>query len=324
MSDAHLPNSHPDVTPGWEDYEFPRTGLPEAIKTKPVEGSNGDRYSGSVPLVWCANAGRTLSAHGGYCATVLMTTARQYNWEKHQKLAHTEPLNLFVEFLHPLPAGPFEVALETLQAGNRGSTIQAKLLTGKGQKQQTCSIAIIRFGVLQDEGYVHNVQPPIRPVPDREKECVRWTNALTYQFNPPTAAVRVYTPRDSGTPLWSEKYGGRNVRYQWTKMDDEDTFRLEHIPILADLIPVMPLNYAEDGILMAARYRIPTTCLQITFHAPLNNDEWLVTRTTMERLYAGRFDMKIQMYDEQENLVASCVNLCAMIPQSKEKARGKL
>jgi hypothetical protein len=57
MSDAHLPNSHPDVTPGWEDYEFPRTGLPEAIKTKPVEGSNGDKYSGSVPLVWCANGG---------------------------------------------------------------------------------------------------------------------------------------------------------------------------------------------------------------------------------------------------------------------------
>lgn len=53
MSDAHIPNSHPDVTPGWEPYEFPRTGLPEAIRTNPVEGSDGNRYSGNVPFAWC-------------------------------------------------------------------------------------------------------------------------------------------------------------------------------------------------------------------------------------------------------------------------------
>lgn len=86
----------------------------------------------------------------------------------------------------------------------------------------------------------------------------------------------------------------------------------------------MPFNYAEDGELMATRYRLPTTCLQITFHAPLNDDEWLVSRTTMGRLYAGRYDMKIRLFDEQLNLVASCVHLCALIPRSKEKAKGKL
>lgn len=172
-----------------------------------------------------------------------MTTARQYNRVKHQKLAHTEPLNLFVEYLHPLPAGPFEIALEILQAGNRGSTIQAKLTSVKGEEEQICSVAIVRFGMLRDEGYVHNIQPPIDPVPDRVKDCTRWTDAITYRLNPPTSAIRAYTPRDSGTPFWSEKFGGRNVRYQWTKLDDEDTLRLEHIPVLTDLVrPRRPDN----------------------------------------------------------------------------------
>ncbi|KAF4463150.1 thioesterase-like superfamily domain-containing [Fusarium albosuccineum] len=325
MADAHLPNSHPDVTPDWQPYDFPRTSLLEGIKVQLIEGSEGQRYAGSVPQVWGAVAGRRLAAHGGFCATTLMTTARQYIRDKYEHLAQVEPLNMFVEYLAPLPVGPYQVALETLHLGKRGSTIQARLISNEEEKDHTCTVGIIRFGILKDEGHTENIHPPVGPLPDRVNECMRWTDALYFFFNPPTGSVRTYVPNDKGTPFWSEKYGGQNSRYQWDKLDNGEKFQLEHITMLADLVPAIPANYAEEGLMVGARFRIPTTAIHIMFHSEVKDEEWLLTKSTMNRLHAGRFDMNIQIINDAGEIVASCVHLCSVIPQGKSgQITGKL
>uniref|UniRef100_A0A0D2XNS2 Acyl-CoA thioesterase-like N-terminal HotDog domain-containing protein n=1 Tax=Fusarium oxysporum (strain Fo5176) TaxID=660025 RepID=A0A0D2XNS2_FUSOF len=147
MSNSHLPNSHPDVTPTWRPYKFPRTPLADAIKTSPVADSDGQRYSGSVPPDWCGNGGRRLAAHGGYCATVLMMTAQQYHHDQQGSLGNMEPLNISVEYLEPLPQGQFEIALETLNIGKRTSTVEATLKSVEIHEHKVCAIAIVRLGL---------------------------------------------------------------------------------------------------------------------------------------------------------------------------------
>ncbi|KAL9570103.1 hypothetical protein ACKAV7_005611 [Fusarium commune] len=300
MSDSHLPNCHPDVTPTWRPYKFPRIPLPDAIKTSPVADSDGQRYSGSVPPDWCGNGGRRLAAHGGYCATVLMMTARQYHHDQHGSLGNMEPLNMSVEYLEPLPQGKFEIALETL--------------------------SIVRLGILKDDGHVTNMQPSVWPLPDRTKDCTRWSDASYYYMNPPASTVRMYTPNGDNAPLWSERFGGQNTRYQWVKLDNDEKIRFEHLPVLADLVPPIFLNYVENGMKAASSWGIPTTALNIMFRSEVTPQDWLLTRTTMTRLHGGRFDMNIEILDENGQLLASCMQMCSVIPLAKSTSQtaGKL
>ncbi|XEV01247.1 hypothetical protein FSHL1_006534 [Fusarium sambucinum] len=318
MSTSHLPNSHPDVTPTWRNLGFPRTPLSDAIRTSLIPNSDGKRYSGSVPPDWCGNGGRRLAAHGGYCATVLMTTARQY----HGSQEHMEPLNMSVEFLEPLPQGRFEVTLETLSRGKRTSTIEARLKSLELHEQKVCTVAVVRLGMLRDEGHVGNIQPAVWPLPDRVKDCVRWSDASYYYMNPPASTIRVWTPTGGTSPLWSERFGGQNTRYQWVKSDDGMEFGLEHLPVLADLVPPIFLNYTETGMKSATSWGIPTTALNIMFRSELSPQEWLLTRTTMNRVHGGRFDMNIEILNEEGEIVASCVQLCSTMPIGKPNSRA--
>ncbi|RBR15229.1 hypothetical protein FVER53590_03434 [Fusarium verticillioides] len=208
MSNSHLPNSHADITPTWRPYKFPRIPLSDAIKTSPVADSDGKRYCGSVPPDWCGNGGRRLAAHGGYCATVLMMTAQQYYRDQHGSLGNMDPLNMSVEYLEPLSQGRFEIALETLSIGKRSSTIEARLKSLGAHEDKVCTIAIVRLGMLKDEGHVTNTQPSVWPLPDRTKDCTRWSDASYYYMNPPASTVRMWTPGGENALLWNENFGG--------------------------------------------------------------------------------------------------------------------
>ncbi|CVL12433.1 uncharacterized protein FPRN_03639 [Fusarium proliferatum] len=326
MSNSHLPNSHREVTPAWRPHKFPRISLPDAIKTSPVADSDGHKYSGSVPPDWCGKGGRRLAAHGGYCATVLMMTARQYHNDKHGILENMEPLNISVEYLEPLPQGQFEIVLETLSIGKRTSTVEARLKSLEAYEDKVCTIAIVRLGTLKDNGQVINMQPSVWPLPDRMKDCTRWSDAGYYYLNPPASTIRTYTPKGDNAPLWSKKFGGQNTRYQWVKLDNDKKFGLEHLPVLADLVPPIFLNYDENGMEAASSWGMPTTAMSIMFRSEVTSQDWLLTRTTMKRLHGGRFDMNIEILNEDGKLLASCVQICSVIPLGKPNPQtpGKL
>jgi hypothetical protein len=147
-----------------------------------------------------------------------------------------EPLNMSVEYLEPLSQGRFEIALETLSIGKRSSTVEARLKSLGAHEDKVCTIAIVRLGMLKDEGHVTNIQPSVWPLPDRTKDCTRWSDASYYYMNPPASTVRMWTPSGENAPLWNENFGGQNTRYQWVKLDNENKFGLEHLPVLADLV----------------------------------------------------------------------------------------
>ncbi len=167
-----------------------------------------------------------------------MAAARQYSRSQFPEMIEHDPLSIYVEFLQTVPQGPFHVALKVLQRGVSQSTIQAEIIPADPRQTLIYSHATVRMGSLKErrppiDGVIQQVKVS---VPDRIKDCGRWVDAVFYYVNPPSAAVRCYTPNDGPNSLWSPAFGGRNFRYMWDKLDDGGTFELEHLALITDLV----------------------------------------------------------------------------------------
>jgi hypothetical protein len=115
------------------------------------------------------------------------------------------------------------------------TSIRAEIASPKVNTNVYC-IALIRLRRRNAGGGYKTIQHESLCLPHRLRDCGRWTNALFYHFNPPTSTVRLFTPHGLGYPLWSEKFGGQNTRWQWTKLDDGHNLGLFHLPVIADLV----------------------------------------------------------------------------------------
>ncbi|KAJ2971232.1 hypothetical protein NQ176_g7796 [Zarea fungicola] len=341
MANAHLPNSHPDVTPGWQPTSPPPVKFLEAINTIPVQGFNGCRFSGFVPAFWCSNgkndvfavrtlafteinqasqlAGRMLAAHGGFCAATLLGAAQNYFMAKQESNVRPAPSHLHIEYLCPMPQGPFHIVVKPMHAGNRSVSLQAELISPHTEQAILYATALIRLGYQQDGRRSDEIQPPIPRLPDRVAECDRWSSAFCYAVNPPISSVRFFCPNDGSTLFWSPSFGGQHARDQWAKLDDGGMFQVEHIPLLVDLIPIIPLNYEPDPYTAPTRFKLPTMSISINFCGTVKDEEWLLVRTTMQKLASGRVDMNIHVINDAGNLVATCVQICAVIPKAAQR-----
>lgn len=196
-----------------------------------------DSYDNYVhcPITRCSG-GRKLAAHGGFCVAVLMITAQRHYREVEMGPNSAIPISIHTEFLEPMPPGEFHVRTELLQRGKRHNLIRAELVPSDPKQTRVYSTALVRLGTLDFEDDPKDRQPLLSPIPDRIKDCDRWTDSVYYTVNPPSSSIRVFCPNDKGNPLWSDIFGGQNCRYQWTKLDDESFFSTEYLPILADLV----------------------------------------------------------------------------------------
>lgn len=240
MANAHLPNSHPSVTPDWRPLAFDRTPFIDSIQTKRVTGHKDTRYEGFAPPDWCGSVGRTKAVHGGFCAATMVATAQSYAKEMSDEMGTLDPLHIHIDYLSPVPQGLFHVTLRKLHSGKSSMTVQTEIVAPGTDGPAYC-LALIRLGKLEMPPGGRSIQPAIEPLPNRERDCARSSNGAYYYASPPTSSIRAYTPSDGESSLWSPTFGGQSSRYQWAKLDDNRLFQIEHILLLVDL--VIPLCY---------------------------------------------------------------------------------
>lgn len=234
MADAHLPNSHPSITPDWRALPFARTPFISSIQTKRVNGAKDTRYEGFAPPDWCGAAGRALAMHGGFCAATMLATALSYSREVSND-GNLDPLHFHIDFLNPAPQGHFHVIVRKLHSGVSSMSVQTEIVA-VGTDGPAYSLAIIRLGKLLMPVGGKSIQPTIDLLPDRNRDCQRLHSGAFYYANPSTSSVRKYVPKGGDSPLWSPSFGGQHSRYQWAKLDDGRLFQLEHILLLVDLV----------------------------------------------------------------------------------------
>jgi hypothetical protein len=148
------------------------------------------------------------------------------------------PLSISLEYLSPLPIGPFEITLHDYGIEGAITTLRAEITTPKADSPEICSIAIVRLRRNGTGQGGKTIIPQLPTPPDRLRDCARWSNATLYYFTPPTSYIRMYAPKGKNFPFWSQKYG-RNQRWQWVRLDRDEKFCLLDLPVLSDLVSIL-------------------------------------------------------------------------------------
>jgi hypothetical protein len=133
-----------------------------------------------------------------------------------------------VQYLGPLPHGNFNVEILDLKLGNKHSVIQVVLKASNSQNPSI--VTLVPLGNLAAKG--HSIEPQAVTLPDRENDCMRWTDAMFFNLSPTSSKMRSYVPKEDLVP-----YGRQNKRDMWVKVDDEnDSFDFPHLGFIADMV----------------------------------------------------------------------------------------
>jgi hypothetical protein len=141
---------------------------------------------------------------------------------------------MHIQYLSPLPRGEYRIEIQDLKLGSKHSVIQVELRSSGPSSSGPSIIALITIGNLGAKG--HSIMPPPIHLPDREKDCVRWTDATFFNLSPTSSKMRSYVPIGGPSPLWSPAVG-QNKRDMWVKVDDDnDSFDFPHLGFIADMV----------------------------------------------------------------------------------------
>jgi hypothetical protein len=143
-------------------------------------------------------------------------------------------------YLSPLPAGSITLTITDLKLSSKHSVLQISLSSPKSASAAPAIIALVTHGNLspssQDNTNSINIDIDEENLPNRETECVRWTDAKFYTTNPTSVRYRSYSVKGGPNPLWSPVVG-RNKRDMWVKVDEEGkSMGLAHLGVIADLV----------------------------------------------------------------------------------------
>jgi hypothetical protein len=171
-------------------------------------------------------------AHGGFSCAVIVSTSRKYSAAKHSGKNQPDVVQIHVQYLGPLPHGNFNVEILDLKLGNKHSVIQVVLKASNSQNPSI--VTLVTLGSLAAKG--HRIEPQAVTLPDRENDCMRWTDAMFFNLSPTSSKMRSYVPKGGPSPLWSPSVG-QNKRDMWVKVDDEnDSFDFPHLGFIAAMV----------------------------------------------------------------------------------------
>ncbi|KAH8800653.1 thioesterase-like superfamily-domain-containing protein [Xylogone sp. PMI_703] len=314
MANSHLPNSHPDATPDWQDLDYTRTPFRQAITTELVEGAE-NCFSGFVPRDWCVPGDLGLVSLGGFCAALIISTSQKYSAKKFSEREQPAPIHMHIQYLEPLPHGPVNVLVHDIKSGTTHHVVEIELKQPNSLK--SCVLSLVTLRRLS--AVRHSIKTPPFPLPDRESECQRWTDSFFYNVNPTSSQFRTYVPKGGHSHMWSPAVG-QNARDVWMKLDDEkDSLGLAHLGLIADLIPPIPLNYEKSGTKGIMKWAFPTICLSLDIWNDPTGEEWLLQRVIMNECKDGRFDMEVKIINEKGRLVATGQHTSLMVSRTSQK-----
>lgn len=166
----------------------------------------------------------------------MVSASGKYFGSRHPRANQPHCVSLHIQFLRPLPCGPFKVRFDGIRKGSRHSVIEAKICPRDTAFSSPYILSIITLGNLhRSTGPSISLQP--KPIPNRLKDCVPWKHDyFDPNKNPPGARFKFSVPKGGPTLLWSP-VRGQNARDQWAKVAGEnESFNMEYLGLLADSV----------------------------------------------------------------------------------------
>ncbi|KAL4929236.1 thioesterase family protein [Aspergillus undulatus] len=186
------------------------------------------------------------------------------------------------------------------------------------QSQSPSCVAIATFARLdREEGLTQASTPPtLYSPPNRETECVIIDDPLVDAI-PVTRKLHWVAPR-SKDGLWGHRLGGHEREVWLSFRDGEKISDLLHLALLADMPLQPPATHAAG---FYARHAVSTLCQSVEFKKrPGPNTEWVLVRSNSLRIVDGRYDVSVQIMDEDGDILALS-NHVVIISDLDRKAR---
>ncbi|KAL6231057.1 thioesterase-like superfamily-domain-containing protein [Aspergillus navahoensis] len=244
----------------------PTRSLLEATSALPLENGSPDRFMARNSSDWCT---------------------QQYT----QPSLATPSTEAIVKYPDPI-----HIDLALLRESEPGH--------GETQQSPAC-IAIATFANLDKERGLTQDRTPSKPVgahpfPSRETECVTIDDPVV-GATPVTRKLPWVAPR-SADGLWGHRLGGHQREVWLSFRDGSPISDLLHLALLADT-PLQPPATHTAGFY--ARHALSTLCLSVEFKTrPGLDTKWVLVRSNSHRFVDGRYDVNIQILDEDGEIPA--------------------
>ncbi|KAL4972556.1 thioesterase-like superfamily-domain-containing protein [Aspergillus desertorum] len=302
--------------------------LLEATSVLSLEDGSPDRFIAKISPDWCTQH----SVLGGYLTALMLSAAHKFiNSDTEAVVKCPDPIHIFVQFLRKVRPGQISVSCKTLFATSRLCVVKVDLKLsreiepGHGETHESpACIAIATFTNFDKEK--GPTQDPIpskplgtHPLPSREIECVTIDDPVV-DATPVTRKLHWVAPR-SADGLWGHRLGGHQ-REVWLSFRDGSLISdILHLALLADM-PLQPPATHTAGFY--SRHALSTLCLSVEFKKrPGPSTKWVLVRSNSQRVLDGRYDMNVQILDEDGEILALS-NHVVYISNLKESERAKM
>ncbi|KAL4745294.1 hypothetical protein BDW72DRAFT_59910 [Aspergillus terricola var. indicus] len=287
----------------------PNPSLLEATSALSLENGSSDRFIARITRDWCTQH----SVLGGYLTALMLSAARRFvNSNAEAAVQYPDPIHVFIQFLHKVPPDQIFISCKILRATARLCVVKVDLELpresepGQGEAQQSpACIAIATFANLDKEkGLTQNSTQPkplgAHPLPFRETDCVTIDDPVV-DATPVTRKLHWVAPR-SADGLWGHWLGGHQREVWLSFRDGSPISDVLHLALLADM-PLQPPATHTAGFY--SRHALSTLCLSVEFKKlPGPSTKWVLVRSNSHRVVNGRYDVNVQILDEDGEILA--------------------
>lgn len=180
----------------------------------------------------CAETDDRRFAHGGYMASVIYSTARQFFLDKYPQVPRPDPINSHIQFLIRVPPGPIRLWVRELNIGKQHSVVQIELQREKKrtvpseEAYQACVLAVVtQANIAKERGLSLKTEPtiPIEDIPSRDEcEYSAYPPVVEKMF-PVIDKILSYNLKGGVDGKWNDRFG-LSIKECWLRFQEDRGF----------------------------------------------------------------------------------------------------
>ncbi|KAJ9627554.1 uncharacterized protein PV06_05894 [Exophiala oligosperma] len=324
----------------------------------PVKQISSHQYTLTLEDGWCIGT----VPNGGYVTSAFLVVARTHMSLTHPRRSEPHPVNLHLEFLRRTSVGPARFTVRDVKLGSRISNLHVVLSQSsnpadpaspyidKAEGYITMSNIRTESGLSLPTAY--SLYPPPLPVDlptlaqaGRDVNYTSRPRDPFPQFRRAAQNMQMFLVRPARRPDNHPKA----MNDQWVRLALNKTptgrWTNDALGFLVDMFPQIVEKYVNPHIEEAAlgqqsddeanawkekdpgaraKYWYPTLALNLDVKKLLPEEgvEWLFVRVKAKAIRNGRFDLDVEVWDTDNELVATSSHASLVVDSSRNTTRG--
>ncbi|KIW12385.1 hypothetical protein PV08_09662 [Exophiala spinifera] len=317
----------------------------------PIKQISSHQYTLTLEDEWCIGT----VPNGGYVTSSFLVVARMHMSLTHPRRSEPHPVNLHLEFLRRTSVGPALFTVKDVKLGSRISNLHIVLSQPSNPADPASSY------IDEAEGYItmsnistetglslptsYALYPPRLPADlltlarsGRDENYTSRPSDPFPQFRRAAQNIQMFLVRPASRPdnhpkamndQWVRFAPGKKPTGRWTN---------DALGFLVDMFPQIVEKYVNPHIEEAelgqqsrdeantgarAKYWYPTLVLNLDVKKLLPEEgvEWLFVRVKAKAIRNGRFDLDVEVWDTDNELVATSSHASLIVDSSRNTTR---